>query len=106
MRQKALESDSRRADRITVRLTAALREPGTSTRFDVTVLDMSMTGLRFETSFTLRPGQHIFLTIPSLGVLDAEVAWQRSYVYGARFERPLHPAVLDHLAKQHRVIEC
>jgi len=90
--------EARRAERQGVGMTATLREPGSSQRFEVDVIDMSMTGFRCETSFTLRPGQKIFLTIPSLAPLEAQVAWKDGYKYGCAFSNTLHNAVLDHIA--------
>jgi hypothetical protein len=105
MGRLALErGDSRRAMRLDVRLSAGLREPGSSQRFEVDVKDLSIVGFRCETSFTLIPGTAVFVTIPSLGSLECTVAWRRSYVYGCEFDRPLHNAVFDHIAAQYRTL--
>lgn len=90
--------------RLHVRLSAGLREPGTSQKFDVTIIDLSMTGFRCETSFNLRVGQLVFVTIPSLGALEATVMRRTGFVYGCQFERPLHNAVFDHIVARHRQI--
>jgi hypothetical protein len=94
--------DNRRAMRLDVRLAAGLREPGSSQRFDVDVIDLSIVGFRCETSFTLTPGNAVFVTIPGLGPLECTVAWRRGYVYGCGFDRPLHNAVFDHISAQYR----
>ncbi|CAN5215965.1 hypothetical protein BH09PSE3_BH09PSE3_09810 [soil metagenome] len=103
MGRKALKlRDNRRALRLDVRLAAGLREPGSSQRFDVDVIDLSMVGFRCETSFTLTPGSAVFVTIPGLGPLECTVAWRRGYVYGCEFDHPLHNAVFDHIIAQYR----
>jgi PilZ domain len=101
-RNAALRQDNRRAMRLDVRLSAGLREPGTSQKFDVTIIDLSMTGFRCETSFNLSIGQLVFVTIPTLGALEAVVMRRDRYVYGCQFDRPLHNAVFDHIAAKHR----
>ena len=54
MTSQAVESEHRKTLRLDVRFNAGLREPGSSQRFEVEVIDLSMTGFRFETSFTLK----------------------------------------------------
>lgn len=101
-REALKQRDNRRAMRLDVRLSAGLREPGSSQRFDVDVIDLSMVGFRCETSFTLVTGSALFVTIPGLGPLECSVAWRRGYVYGCGFERPLHNAVFDHISSRYR----
>jgi hypothetical protein len=93
--------DSRRADRFPLKIAAMLREPG-STKFSVDVRDLSVTGFRCETSFSIEIGKRVWLTLPGMAPLEALVMWHDKYVYGFAFTAPLHPAVLDHLAKQER----
>lgn len=102
MASRAWKGDHRRTLRLDVHFSAGLREPGTSLRFPVEVIDLSMTGFRFETSFTLKAGQKVFVSIPGVNVLEAIVAWGRGYIYGAEFERPLYNAVFDHIAAKYR----
>lgn len=88
--------DSRRALRKAVKMRAHLRDRGT-TRFEIDVVDLSTTGFRAQTSFTLWPGQTVWLTLPGLAGLEAVVAWRDKFRYGCAFAKPLHPAVLDHI---------
>jgi PilZ domain len=80
---------------------ASLRERGAS-KFDITVKDLSVTGFQCETSFMLRVGGKVWLTIPGLQPLESEVVWADSYRFGCAFLSPLNAAVLDHIAKQSR----
>jgi hypothetical protein len=102
MASRAFSGEHRRTLRLDVHVGASLREPGSSMKFDVEVIDLSMTGFRFETSFTLKAGQKVFVTIPGVNTLEANVAWARGFIYGAQFERPLHGAVFDHIAAKYR----
>ncbi len=96
-----LTNDVRSAQRLDIRLKASLRETGTG-KFSVDVLDMSVTGCRLETSFTLKVGARVWITIPGLAPLEAIVAWKEMYRYGCRFASPLHTAVLDHIVARFR----
>jgi hypothetical protein len=101
----ALPRDQRRGARAEVRIAAELREAGSTMRFDIDVTDISIVGLRCETSFSLIPGHRVFLSLPSLGAVPCEVMWRDKFSYGLEFERPLHSAVLDYIARYHSKAE-
>ncbi|TPG16665.1 pilus assembly protein PilZ [Sphingomonas koreensis] len=90
--------DHRRALRKAVKLSAQLRDRGT-TKFSIDVVDLSTSGFRAETSFTLYEGNRVWLTLPGLAGLEATVAWRDGYTYGCAFGQPLHPAVFDHIVR-------
>lgn len=94
----ALGADNRSTLRKAVKLDARARDRGAS-RFAIRVVDLSMTGFRAETVFTLRPGTIVWLTLPGLQSLEAEIAWQRGEHIGAAFRQPLHAAVFDHMVR-------
>ena len=98
----ARKRDHRGTIRLNVRVTAWLREQGSSFKFDVEVIDLSATGFRFQTMSRLQVGQHVFITIPGVSSLEAEIAWSEHFVHGAAFENPLHTAVFDHIADKYR----
>lgn len=102
MASNPLPSEHRRTVRLDVKLNACLREPGSAQKFEVDIIDLSMTGFRFETSFTIKAGSKVFVTIPGMSALEATVAWGRGYVYGAEFNQPLYPAVFDLIAARHK----
>lgn len=99
--QPVWKQDERVAVRLNVRMKARLREPQ-STRFEVDVFDISVTGCRVETSAVLNVGARIFITVPGIAPLEATVAWRDHFRYGCAFNHPLHNAVLDHIANKHR----
>jgi PilZ domain len=96
---KASHSDTRRADRLDIDFPAMLREAGMS-KFSVKVKDLSVTGFRCETSFTMTMGSTVWLTIPGLSGLEATVAWKDGFKYGFAFLAPLHVAIFDHVIRQ------
>lgn len=93
-----LGADNRRALRQGVKLPAKLRDR-TGARFNIEVVDLSVTGFRAEVVHTLHPGTAVWITIPGLAGLEAEVAWQRQEHVGCSFLQPLHAAVFDHVVK-------
>ena len=59
----------------------------------------SRTGFRAETAFSLRAGTTVWITLPGLQGLEAEIAWQRGEHIGAAFRQPLHAAVFEHIVE-------
>ncbi|MGN6269443.1 MAG: PilZ domain-containing protein [Sphingomonas sp.] len=89
--------EQRRASRKPVQFEAQLRDRGSS-KFAVTVLDISTTGFRAECAFRLHEGTLVWLTLPGMAGLEAHVAWcDGNFLYGFVFTQPLHEAVLDHI---------
>ncbi len=103
-RHKFESKDSRRAERLDLEFTAFLRSPGSS-KFQVRIKDLSVTGFRCETSFTLLPGSTVWLTIEGLQGLEAHVAWRDKSKYGFAFKSSLHIAVFDHIARHIRATQ-
>lgn len=95
------ELHGRNAERLPVALDAGLRQRGTP-GVPVQIRDLSTHGFRIETHLDLLPGADVWLRLPGLEASHATVAWVRSYVAGCKFERPLHPAVLDMIVKKAR----
>lgn len=86
-------------DRRPVALGAGLRQRG-ATGISVDILDLSTRGFRASTHLDLPPGADVWLKLPGLETLHATVAWQRGNMIGCKFERPLHPAVLDMVVRR------
>lgn len=82
--------------RRSVKMRAHLRDRG-QTRFEIEVIDLSQSGFRAQTSFTLWPGTVVWLTLPGMAPLEAVVAWRDKANYGCAFAKPLHGAVFDHI---------
>ena len=95
----ALEAP-RRAERVPVRMQASLREQSYS-KFDVLVSDLSTDGFRCETHYRVSPNALVWITLPGLSPLESRVVWAKGKSYGCIFARPLHIAVLEHMARRH-----
>jgi hypothetical protein len=91
-------AEGRQATRSRVAFRAELRDP-TWVRYNVDILDLSATGFRCLASYSLEPGQTIWIKLPGLSGLEAKVAWRQGDVIGAAFVRPLYPAVFDHIVR-------
>lgn len=90
--------DGRATTRRDVGVDAKVRDRNGS-RYKIRVVDLSRTGFKAECVHTIRAGTMIWLSIPGLQGLEAEVAWQRGEFIGAAFHQPLHPAVFDHITR-------
>lgn len=90
--------DGRRAERKEVVLGAGLRQRGAHA-VTVQVLDLSTHGFRAATHLDLMPGSDVWLKLPGLESLHSRVAWMQGHLMGCEFIRPLHPAVLQMVAR-------
>ena len=90
--------DNRCALRRAVKLRARLRDRS-ATRFEISVLDLSLTGFRAETLHRVHPGTLVWITLPGFSGLEAQVAWQQNEHIGCAFRQPLHPAVFEHIVE-------
>lgn len=88
--------ESRTTLRKAVGLRARLRDVGAKS-FEIKVIDLSLTGFRAETVFNLHPGELVWISLPGLAGIEAEVAWKSHEHIGCAFRRPLYPAVFDHI---------
>ena len=91
----------RRSPRLPVDMSAALRQRGAS-GVSVQVLDLSPHGFRAATHLQLPEGTDVWLRLPGLEPYHAKVAWTEGHHIGCAFERPLHPAVVEMIARKGR----
>ena len=91
--------DDRAAVRRRVAVRALVREAGSS-RVDIDVVDLSATGFRFESYHGFAVGARVFLSLPTLAPIEAEIAWRKGTAYGCRMLRPLYPSVFDMIAQR------
>jgi len=79
--------------RARVKMVAQLRE--TACKPDkVDLLDLSREGFRFSHHRSFHVGTQLWITLPGMGSLLAEVKWSDGIRTGCRFQDPLHEAVL------------
>ena len=88
--------DRRRSPRAPVSLGVPLGGDGLG-RTLCRVVDVSIYGARLQTYSGLKKNSTIWLTLPQVGQVAAEVKWASDYVAGCQFVRPLHPDALDRL---------
>ncbi|HTG39280.1 PilZ domain-containing protein [Sphingomonas sp.] len=99
---ETMEGHEQRAHlRLTLQAEGRLSEPY-SGNHGIELLDISATGARIATFRRFHPGQAVYLTVDQIRAIKCEVRWARAGEIGVAFERPLHVAVLEHLATAHR----
>ena len=98
---RILSGESRATLRRPVKLDARLRDRG-ARPFAITVADLSATGFRAEVAYPLHKGTLVWIMLPGLSALEAEVAWQRGLQIGGKFRQALHPAVFEHICELSR----
>lgn len=62
---------------------------------EVLILDLSTTGLMFETSAPLSSGEVIEVELPETGPIAARIIWQREAYYGCEFLTPAPVAAIS-----------
>jgi hypothetical protein len=97
-RQVDLDRKGRIAERRHVLIGVKVRRPGESW-FTSRIADMSTSGFRLQSFMRLTPGSDLWIMLPGFEGRRARVLWTRAHEAGCAFERPLHPAILDHVVK-------
>lgn len=67
-------------------------------RFEVRMQDLSAQGCKVALPERVGRLQTVWITMPGLETLRSDVRWASEWVAGVEFERPMHPAVFDHMA--------
>jgi hypothetical protein len=65
------------------------------------VVDISINGARLQSYTALKQGSTIWLTLPGVGQVAADVIWADDFVAGCQFHRPLDMPVFDALVERH-----
>lgn len=78
----------RRAQRTPVSLDTRFSKGGIA-RALCKVVDVSPLGAQLQTFSALKRGMRIWLTLPRLGTVEADVTWADDFVAGCRFQAPL-----------------
>jgi PilZ domain len=96
--------EDRCAPRRNVRMPAVFRPSG-SEGFNVIIHDISLSGFSAQ-ALTCQPvGTRVWITIPGLAPLQAEIARNDRTNVGCAFTQLLNQAVLDNLVARYRVEE-
>lgn len=88
-----LEVGRRRSKRALFRAEVTFGHKGRRCR--VTILDISLHGLKIRAIHKLEIGDEFWLKLPGLTPISAKVSWVRDFVLGCEFRETLHPAMFD-----------
>ena len=99
--EPAIISNRRRSPRAPVSLDAKLGSGGLG-RALCKVVDLSVHGARLQTYSALKAGGTIWLTLPGLAPVAADVMWADDYAAGCRFREPLGEGDFQRLATAER----
>lgn len=91
-------TDNRLAARSSVQIDVRIRRPG-ETWFKSQITDVSVVGFRLNSFMKLMTGDDLWIMLPGFEGRRSRVLWSRAHEAGCVFERPLHPAILDHVIK-------
>ncbi|EQB09598.1 hypothetical protein L288_05440 [Sphingobium quisquiliarum P25] len=91
-------NEGRQAARRHLLVPVKVRRPG-ETWFRSKVADLSVTGFRLQSFMKLASGDSLWIMLPGFEGRRALVLWTRGHEAGCQFERPLHPAILDHIVR-------
>lgn len=93
-----MSSGSRKESRTPIAGTVRVREPGLRGN-KVQISDLSRSGCRLELFSRVKLHDQIWVQLPGLEAIEADVCWCKNFTAGVQFRRPLHPAVYQHLLR-------
>ena len=96
MRYEHAAQEDRSAPRIRLNIPATMRPSG-SPGFKVIVKDLSLSGVACEALTGMKGGTRVWLTLPGLAALQAEIMWNDGTMVGCAFTQLLNPAVLENI---------
>jgi hypothetical protein len=91
--------EDRCAPRSKVSIEASLRPSG-GRSVPTTVQDLSLSGFSATSVVRLHPGNMVWLTLPGLESLQAEVVWWENSMVGCAFHSLMNQIVLDNLLER------
>lgn len=90
------------SDRYNVLINVKLRRSGENW-FNARVANLSPTGFRVQSFARLEMDSSLWIILPGFDSRAARVIWTREHEAGCQFERPLHPAIFDHILRMNRL---
>ena len=85
------EFHKRQAERMPVDIDASMRELGTEWG-DAHIHNLSTHGFMAESDHIFSVGAYVWLRLPGVGSLNAQIRWRDCFRYGCEFVTPLEPA--------------
>jgi hypothetical protein len=95
--EPAEKDGRRRSPRAPVSFDAGIGQGGLG-RTLCKVVDLSIHGARLQTYSALKRGATIWLNLPEIGPVAADVMWADDFTAGCQFRTPLDPALFEKLA--------
>ncbi len=92
--------EDRCAPRMPVDLPAVIRQ-ARKTPFNTIIRDISLAGFCCDAIVPTGGGARMFVTLPTLAPIEAQLVWNSGRQIGCAFVTLLNPAVLDWLLDQH-----
>ena len=89
--------ERRRGDRVPLDAAVDFRR-AKEHRHEVRLHDLTAHGCRVALPESVNYRQMVWVSLPGLETLQSTVRWTSEWVAGVEFERPMHPAVFDHMA--------
>ena len=96
MRYEHAAQEDRSAPRVKLNIPASMR-PSAAPGFKVIVKDLSLSGVACEALTGMKAGTRVWLTLPGLSALQAEIMWNDGTMVGCAFTNLLNPAVLENI---------
>lgn len=93
--------EDRSAPRTRIAIPAQMRQSG-GRAFQTVVHDLSLSGFSAAAVNRMQPGTLVWLTLPGLESLQAEVVWWDRSVCGCAFMHLLSPIVHDNILARYR----
>jgi hypothetical protein len=94
----------RRTERVQLRADVDFRRAGDH-RYRVNILDFSPEGCRMELPVKVSSGDTIWISLPGIESIQAEVCWVKEWTVGVEFSRPLYPSVFEMVRERMRTAE-
>jgi len=97
--EEEFPSERRSSERFPSMIRGVLRHFKRGAEF-IELVDISTEGCGFTSRWPFEVGARVFLGLPGLETWPGTIAWYEERQGGVRFDRPLHPAVVQRFVDQ------
>jgi len=91
--------EPRRAERVPLNCEVEFRRHA-DVRYPVDLLNFSPEGCCIVPPVRVDVGESVWLRIPGMETIHAQVAWTEQWKVGLEFDKPFHPAVFESVVKR------
>ena len=94
-----MDKDKRSGSRrISVNIEAKIKQDDLNS-FPTLLTDLSTTGFKLSCTAQLNIHKTLFVKLPGLELLTADIKWAKNMEYGCQFRRELYHPVFEHIVK-------